>query len=200
VGAVRHVHAVQFDPLTRKVWFATGDRDEESMIGYIEEGRRAKGEGRNGRLQIAAKGSQQARAVSLMFTPEFVYWGSDAGRDTTERCNWIHRWSRQTQKVERLAAVGGPVYYSTADARGRLFVSTAVEGSRSEPDRIARVWMSQNGEQWHEIAAWQKDAYPLPFGYGVLSFPQNSVRDGLLYVVGQGVKGGPATWVLEIGK
>ena len=191
-GTIRHIHAVQFDPFTERVWIATGDKDEESFIGYFE------GTLDEPNLVTVASGSQSARAVSLVFTSKYVYWGSDAGKDTHITCNWIYRWSRKNGQIERLAPMGGPVYYSTMDAQGRLFVSTGVEGSSSEPDHFARVWMSEDGRNWQEIARWKKDAYPMLFGYGVLSFPQGVASNGRLYVVGQGVRGAPGTWVLEV--
>jgi len=191
-GSIRHIHAVQFDPFSRKIWIATGDRNHESIIGYFE------GSADSPRLVTIASATQMARAVSLIFTADYIYWGSDAGRDTAERTNHIFRWSRKSGQIERVASVGGPVYYSTMDNRGRLFISTAVEGSLSEPDHFARVWMSEDGTNWREVARWEKDSYPMLFGYGILSFPRGITPAGKLYVVGQGVKGGPGTWVLEI--
>lgn len=191
-GTIRHIHAVQFDPLSDKIWIATGDRNDECMIGYFEE------RGNSPTLATVASGSQMARAVSLIFTVDYVYWGSDAGRDSMEGANYIYRWSRKDGQIERVASVAGPVYYSTMDNRGRLFVSTAVEGSPSERDRFARVYMSEDGTDWEEIARWEKDHYPMLFGYGILWFPQGSLSGGRLYVVGQGVKGGAGTWVLEV--
>jgi hypothetical protein len=58
--------------------------------------------------------------------------------------------------------------------------------------------MSEDGRNWQEIARWEKDSYPMIFGYGVLSFPQGIPSKGRLYIVGQGVKGAPGTWVLEV--
>jgi len=195
--AIRHVHAVQFDPFWRKLWIATGDGDPESLVGYFEGATDAPA------LVAVASGSQGARAVSLIFTADFVYWGSDAGKDTRETMNYIYRWSRRYGGVERVAAVGGPVYYSTVDSRGRLFVSTAVEGSPSEKDAYARVWMSSSGTDWVEIGRWSKDHYPrlfgIPvFGNAVLSFPQGQMPAGKLCVTGEGVVGSPGTWILEV--
>jgi hypothetical protein len=191
-GSIRHIHAVQFDPFTKKIWVATGDCDNESSIGYFS------GSADTPKWISVTQGSQSARAVSLIFTPDFVYWGSDAGKDTRISCNYIYRWSRKTDQVQRLAPVGGPVYYSTMDDQGRLFVSTTVEGSPSEPDCLARVWMSEDGLNWQGIASWQKDVYPRQFGYGTLSFPQGIAPKSKLYVVGQGVQGAPGTWILTV--
>ena len=191
-GTIRHVHALQMDPFTDRLWVAAGDRDQECFIGYFE------GFPDTPRLMQVVGGNQDSRAVSLMFTANYVYWGSDAGKDSDLGRNWMHRWSRATGETQRLAPIGGPAYYSTVDKGGRLFVSTAIEGSASEPDRFARVWMSKDGESWREIGRWAKDRYPMRFGYGVLAFPHGQATEGRLYVVGQGVEGTPGTWALEV--
>jgi hypothetical protein len=191
-GTVRHIHAVHYDPFARTIWVATGDADPECLIGYF-----------NGQeLVPIVQGSQQARAVSLLFTSDYAFWGSDSGRDANAGPNRIYRWRRSRQalaasSLEPVAEVGGPAYYSTTDGQGRLFISTAVEGSNSETDNCARVWMSETGADWIEIARWEKDRYPMIFGYGVMSFPAGIANDCLL-VTGKGVKGGPGTWQLKI--
>jgi len=191
-GAVRHIHAVQFDRFSGRIWVATGDRDEESKIGFLRETRHGP------ELEVVAAGWQGTRAVSLMFTPMHVTWGTDAGRDTDESCNFVFRWSRASRQFERIAPVGGPVYYSTVDERGRMFLTTAVEGSCSETDRRMRLWTSEQGDTWQELMSWEKDRYPLKLGYGVLWFPQDGANDNTLCVSGQGVTGGPGTWILEV--
>jgi hypothetical protein len=189
-GRVRHIHAVQLDPYDGRVWFATGDRDSECMIGCLHDP--------NQEPEIVAQGSQACRAVSLMFTRDYVYWGTDGGRDSNVECNGVYRWSRARGSVERVADIGGPAYYSTSDDQGRLFLSTAVEGSRSERDREARLWMSENGTDWCRLAGWEKDAVPFIGGYGLLSFPHGPARSAELLVRTQGVKGGTGTWILEV--
>lgn len=187
-GAIRHVHAVQFDSFSKKVWIATGDRDHQCKIGYFDTSSRSP------QLTTIASGKQMTRAVSLLFTGDYVYWGSD-GSDAA--ANYIYRWSRSTKNVEQLAKVRGPVYYSTVGQGGRLFVSTVVEGGASECDRFARVWMSTDGVDWREIGSWKKDMWPFIFGHGVLFFPGGSTSEARVYVVGRGVQGAPGTWILE---
>lgn len=191
-GSVRHVHAVQFDPYSERIWVATGDADRESMIGYFD------GPQDRPVLNVIACGSQRSRAVSLIFTPGHVYWGSDAGRDSRDSKNGIFRFPRRGGLVEQLAELCGPAYYSTADSAGNLYVATAVEGSASELDNYARLWMSAEGTKWAEIGRWRKDPYPLLFGHGVLSFPKGTPSPERVYLLGNAVVGGPATWVLKV--
>lgn len=192
-GSARHVHSVQHDPVSDRVWVTTGDWDDECHIGYFEAGQAS-----GPRFESVANGSQMARAVSLIFTPHHVYWGSDAGRGTSVTSNSIFRWSRQEKKIERLAEIGGPVYSSTVDAEGRLFMATAVEGAISERERWASVWMSRNGGEWFELARARKDIYPLIFGYAILTFPRGSQPARHVYVTANGVAGDPGSWVLQV--
>lgn len=191
-GTIRHIHAVQFDPFSKNIWIATGDRDSECKIGYFETS--------SVPLQpvIIASGKQMARAVSLLFTRDYVYWGSDGGRGTDVTANYIYRWSRLNKKNEQIAKLGGPIYYSTVDQEERLFVSTTVEGAVSEGDRYARVWISLGGLSWNEIGRWKKDRYPFIFGYAVLSFSRGLTSGARMYVAGSGVQGGSGTWILEV--
>src|SRR5207342_3468370 len=110
-------HAVQFDAVTRKVWVATGDLDHESQIGYFDESDGAR------HLTVIASGQQMARAVSLLFTKDYVYWGSDGNGGVGDGSNYIYRWSRATKSVQPVAKVKGPVYYSNICQNGRLFVA-----------------------------------------------------------------------------
>ncbi len=202
-GSVRHIHAVQHDPFSGTVWVATGDRDQESIIGCLSPATSRRSQAK---LTVIASGSQQTRAVSLVFTPEYVYWGSDGGRDSDVTSNCLYRWSRTRNRIECLSSVGGPVYYSTPDSNGGLYFATAVEGSRSESDRWARVWAlggpdhkpQAASRKPREIGRWEKDRFPTRLGYGTLWFPHGAAFDDKLCVAGQGLKGGPATWILEV--
>lgn len=189
-GAIRHIHAVQFDSITRKVWVATGDQDHESQIGYFDE------ECGLQRLTVIASGQQMARAVSLLFTNDYVYWGSDGNGGVGDGANYIYRWSRASKNVESVAKVKGPVYYSNKSQNGRLFVATVVEGDTSESDRSAHLWMSDDGSKWEEIGQWKKDGWPYIFGHGILSFPGGQPTERL-YVTSHAMKHAFGTWVLE---
>jgi hypothetical protein len=189
-GTIRHIHAVQFDSFSKRVWIATGDHDSECQIGFF------KSAPSGSELEVVASGTQRTRAVSLLFTNDFVYWGTDAdGRSDFAQANHIYRWSRQTHKVEELAKVGGPVYYSCLDAAGHLFFATTVEGGVS--DSFARLWTSNDGVKWNEIRRWQKDRYPYLFGYGTLSFAGGRSTKSRLYVTAKGMKGRCGTWAFE---
>ncbi|MCR6691292.1 MAG: hypothetical protein MRT15_02790 [archaeon YNP-LCB-003-016] len=169
---VRHIHFVQFDPYERKIWVGTGDRDLESKIMVSEDGGESWG--------IIGCSNQKFRAVSLLFTEEYVYWGTD----TPAKQSYIYRYRRKDGKIERLVPVNGPVYYS-AKLNDIILFSTGVEG-RSEGvsaawDNYAHIWASRDGIHWQDIGKWEKDRLPYIFGYGRISFPNGNFNDALAF-------------------
>jgi len=131
---IRHIHCVQYDPFTKTIWMGTGDRDEESSISYSGDGKKW--------ISIGA-GTQAFRTVSLLFTENYVYWGSDI----PTRQDYIYRFARKSGEVERLAAVNGPVHYSATLENGIMLFATTVEGNSEGKsaawDKRAHIWGSR---------------------------------------------------------
>ncbi|MBI2934333.1 MAG: hypothetical protein HYY29_02060, partial [Chloroflexi bacterium] len=154
--SVRHIHLVQFDPYTGTIWVGTGDRNNESSISFSRDG--------GVTWTAIGAGDQIFRAVSLIHTQDFVYWGTDA----PTRQNHIYRYCRGAGTVERLAPVSGPVHYSTVLKNGvKLFGSAAEgksEGFSAAWDNKAHIWASVNGTDWEDLVSWQKDFWPYILG------------------------------------
>lgn len=156
---VRHVHGVFYDPYTSTIWVTTGDEDNESAIWLTRDRFRT--------LNRVVGGSQQLRAVQLLFAEEWIYFGSDA----PDEKNHIYRMNRRTGEIEALAAVSGPVFYG-AKVGNSLFFSTAVEPSDVNYDRHAEIWGSADGETWKLVKRFRKDRLPMKyFQYGQVNFP-----------------------------
>jgi hypothetical protein len=156
---VRHVHGVFQDPFTNAIWVTTGDSDEEAAIWRTDDCFST--------LQCVVGGTQQFRAVHLLFTADYVYFGSDA----PDEHNYIYRMDRAGTKVERLASVGGSVFYGCT-VGDSLFFSTAVEPSNVNPCRYAEVWCSNDGVNWFKYVKFKKDFLSMKFfQYGQVFFP-----------------------------
>ena len=156
---VRHVHGVFADPYDDALWITTGDADAEAGIWRTRD--------RFGTVERVAGGSQHTRVVQLLFTPRYVYFGSDAPDDV----NHLHRLRRADGTIERLQEVDGPVYYGCR-AGGRLFFSTACEPATLAITRDVSVWSSADGERWERFAVFRKDRWPTPlFQHGHVLFP-----------------------------
>ena len=170
---VRHIHCVQYDPFGKRIWMGTGDRDEESSISFSEDGGESWTE--------IGSGNQMFRAVSLLFTEDHIYWGTDA----PTRQNYIYRYSRESGEIERLTAVDGTVHYSTILENNIKLFATAAEGNSEgkspEWDRKAHIWASQDGTHWEDIISWEKDFWPYILGYGMVLFARGQCGNNLYF-------------------
>jgi hypothetical protein len=126
-GAVRHVHALQWDPVGDALWVATGDRDAECHIGYSRDG--------GATFTWIGAGSQTFRAVSFLFTPEAVSWAMDS----PPVAKHLVRWDRASGAVSASRSeLPHPGYYAASLAGERGIVTLG------ETD--ASLWAVANGE------------------------------------------------------
>lgn len=159
---IRHIHSVQLDPFTKKLFITTGDKDEECFIGFFK----------NKIFVPLIHGSQQERCVQLLFTESYIYYATDA----PDERNYIYRIDRKTKKIEKLQEIGGPVFYGF-QSEEILFFSSVCEPSKINNQKTVELWASINGEKWKCIATFQKDIYHMKFfQYGQLMFP-NGIGD-----------------------
>lgn len=166
---VRHVHGVFYDAYSGAIWVTTGDEDSEAGIWRTNDGFQS--------LHRIAGGGQQYRAVLLLFTRDYVYFGSD----TPFEQNHVYRMDRQGHHIERLAAVGGSVFYG-CKVGDSLFLSTAVEPSEVNRRSYAEVWRSDNGDDWYRFLEFKKDILPMKyFQYGQVFFPAGPGNGQYLY-------------------
>lgn len=158
-SGLRHIHGIFFDPYGERYWVTTGDYNDESGIWVSDR--------EFGTIKRVVGGTQAYRAVQPIFTRDFVYFGSDAPDDE----NYIYRLDRTDNRVERLAAVGGPVFYGCA-VGDALFFSTVVEKGEGTKDRFAEVWGTLDGVKWRCVYRIKKDFLPSKlFQYGQIRFP-----------------------------
>jgi hypothetical protein len=183
---IQHIHFVQYDPFSTRIWLGTGDRDKESFISFSEDAGKSWTE--------IGSGDQMFRAVSLLFTKDHVYWGSDA----PTRQNYIYRYERKSVEIERMAAVDGPVNYSMSLKNGIKLFNTDVEGNSegktTEWDRKSHVWVSKDGIHWEDLISWEKDSWPYKFGYGRVYFPHGQCGN-TAYFTAQALKGVDGTLI-----
>lgn len=117
-GEVRHVHAVQLDPVDDALWVATGDTNPESRVGRSTDAAKS--------FEWIGQGSQQFRLCSLLFFPALVAWGTDADRSQ----NHFLRWHRQGSRVEVTSALlPSPTYYAEALAPDLGLLASMEQGA-----------------------------------------------------------------------
>jgi hypothetical protein len=183
---VRHVHGVFFDAFTKSFWVTTGDEDTESWIWVTSD--------RFETLVRVIGGTQQSRAVSLCFTKDHVYYGSD----TPLARNHIYRLARRTGNVERLQEVSSSVFFG-CQVGEHLFFSTAAEPSRVNRCDRAEIWHSCNGERWRLLRWYMKDWWPIRvFQFGQIFFPSGPGDGQFLYFTPFATDGDQNTWILPV--
>jgi hypothetical protein len=168
--SIRHVHGVFHDPYTDYIWVTTGDEDQECGLWVTTNQFQT--------IERVVGGAQQTRAVQLLFTEKFIYFGSD----TPLERNWIYRFNRSDLCIEQLQAVEGSVFYG-CKVGTRLFFSTVCEPSRVNRPRAAVIWESSDGVAWHRFLNFPKDALPMKlFQYGQIRFPVGNGDGNSLWI------------------
>jgi hypothetical protein len=160
---IRHIHLLQFDPFSQKIWFSTGDADSECLLGYANDN--------FSDVEVVGNNHQDWRCLELLFTPEKIYWGTDNPNGQ----NWLISLDRDTHTLRKIARFNGPIYNLKHITAGYLIV-TATEGGMGEWDNRAHLWYSPDIEKlpWKECISYEKDWMPfIFFGFGRLLYGAN---------------------------
>ncbi|MGM0389225.1 hypothetical protein [Natrinema limicola] len=172
---VRHIHAVQTDPYTDDIWITTGDRDEECLIGRLQDGT----------IEIVGSGDQSWRAVELAFTPTAVLWGVDSVYTEQKPIRALSRAQFDTvdPEPETVHEVSSSVYYAetiAVDGEQWVLFSTAMESGtdgtgpdtqtvHSDGATVVAASSSSEFTDWYELATYRKRTTPAdrwnPRGY-----------------------------------
>lgn len=168
-GGVRHIHGVYRDPFDDALWCLTGDFGAECRILRTHDG--------FGSLQSIGGGDESWRCVSLCFTPEHLYYATDA---EFER-NRLYRWGRATHEREVIGELDGPTYYTHA-CGADLFFGVTAELCPSQVGRAAALWHLTAAGKLECLAALEKDRWPVSlFLPGTLHFPSGEGRPDEFY-------------------
>ncbi len=160
-GKFRHYHGCFWDPYEQTVWFSTGDIEGENWIVRTDP------EFRN--VEYIGDGSKPYSSVNLVFTKDYVYFGNDNHLGL----NYLNRLDRKTWGIQPLEAINGPAWYGCTTSDGWIVFASTVETCPALDDLRVHMYVSKDGERWHDIAQWNKD--PLrpwdAFQFGVINFP-----------------------------
>lgn len=178
-GNINHIHGIYMDPFTKNLWLATGDRENECIIGYTKDGFKS--------FTEVFRGGQEYRTCVLFFYKDFIVFGTDSQYQQNE----LKMFDRKTLEITHIQNVQGPVI------RGAQFgdismISTDVEPSDVNKDPNAYVWITKDGLHWEELCHAKKDILPpMLFQFGVFDLPQYApdYKGSKIYVTGKAVKG-----------
>jgi len=169
-GQIRHIHAIQKDPFTGKLWICTGDEDNEAMIGWSDDYFK--------NIIPIGQGSQIWRACQLVFTKEAVFWGTDTG---SEDLAGIYRWDKKNMELTRLHKTGGAVFFGTRLTNGTIVMSTDREGFSNEKDDRTRLFILSKDDKIITITfgTWKYNKSGFRFNFAKLRFQRNQGNDSL---------------------
>ncbi|MEJ6008251.1 hypothetical protein WG899_22090 [Paucibacter sp. AS339] len=168
---IKHVHAIHHDPYRNRLWVLTGDTDSESSFFYTDDEFKT--------VQRFAGGSQQWRAIGLLFDEDSMEWGMDAGQDApAEAVNRVFRYTFSTSEIKEIAIIGNPAYAMVHCADGGAVMATTFEPRRKQDTfRGAEIWHRQHLGQWQRIAGFE---YELHRRIGVSSYGMAYLPYGML--------------------
>lgn len=178
-GQIRHVHGIYRDPHhPGRLWVTVGDNDGECYLYWTDD--------EFATLARVGDGSQQWRAVGLVFTPEKVIWGTDSPHQP----NHFVSLDRRSGRLEIGQPVDGTVWYAGTTSDGVFFAGTSVENGPGVSTDQARVYLSRDGLRWELRASFTKDALPMPlFKWGTISFPSGSFPSDRIWISGEALRG-----------
>jgi len=174
-GAIRHVHNIVYDEWENCLWVLTGDEGAECRILKASHDFR--------HVEVVISGNQQARAVALVPTQEALYFSSD----TPLEANYVYSLDRRGN-LRKLTGMSSSSIYGcrVGDA---IFFSTMIEPTNINQDKNARVYGSEDGENWHSPLAWRKDIWPKGlFQFGNVLLPDGSNKGNVLALTAVAVK------------
>lgn len=176
-GRINHIHGLFWDKFTSRLWICTGDREEECIIGYTEDGFQT--------IVEVFKGGQEYRTCHLFFYEQYVVFATDSQYAENE----IKYFDRDTLQVNVLQKIQG-----TAIKGGQCgevaFISTTVEPSKINKDTFSHLWVTKDGLHWAEVYKAEKDILPHIFQFGSIEFPQYKINKPLkrLFFSGRALK------------
>lgn len=163
-GSINHIHGLYWDKYTESIWVVTGDRENECIIGYTQDGFQT--------FNIVFRGGQEYRSCVLFFYPEYVVYATDSQYIKNE----IKCFDRTTHNIEVVQQVQGSVIKGV-QCGDKVLISTAVEPSEVNLDKNAYVWASVNGVDWEQIHEGTKDCLPSIFQFAMYEFPRYCTSD-----------------------
>lgn len=183
--SIKHVHGLYFDKYTNSVWCLTGDKPHECQMLRTTDGFKT--------VETVGSGDETWRAVSILFTQDHFYYGTDA----EYRDNEILKVDRATLERTSLGEVGGTVFYAK-QIGDDLFFGTTAENAPSQKENVAAVWHLDASGQIEKLAEYAKDLWhPGLFLFGTIHFPTSNDREDRLFFNTVAVKGDNSTQVIS---
>lgn len=173
-NTVRHIHGIYKDPFSNEFWILTGDVENECKVLKTSDGFKT--------ITTVGSGNENWRAVSIQFTKDNVYFGTDAEFNQ----NYIFKINRKSFKSSVVSKINGPVYYSGKIKEQIFFIVTA-EGCPSQIENKASIWQLNKDDTASLLKSYTKDMLPIQFMPGTIHLA-NGITEDYIYGYGIGLK------------
>jgi len=169
-GQIRHIHSVQKDSYTGRLWVCVGDEDNEAMIGWLDD------ECVN--VSPIGTGSQIWRACQLVFSEDALFWGTDTG---SMDLAGIYRWDKITENLTLLKKTDGAIFFGTRLRNDIIVMSTDREGFQNERDEITRLYfLGKDGKITEfQCGTWNYKKHGFRFNFAKLRLQRSQGDDYL---------------------
>jgi hypothetical protein len=158
-GTIRHIHGIYFDKYTNFLWCLSGDIGAENRISYSKDEFKT--------ITTIGSGDESWRAVSILFTEKYFYYGMDA--EYAE--NYIIKVKRSDHSRKKIVKVNGPVYYSYK-FNGFLIFAVTAELCPSQVDKSAALYALDQDDNVTRIIDFEKDFFSVKYFLpGAFYFP-----------------------------
>ena len=175
--SIKHVHGLYYDSFSDAIYCLTGDKENECGVLRTFDGFET--------VEAVGQGDETWRAVSILFSPDALFYGTDA----EFRSNNIYRLDRQSGTRTSLGEVSGTVFYSKQIA-GNMFFTTTAENAPSQKENVAALWNLDGSGKCEEVVKFEKDFWhPTLFMFGTIHFPYENRMPDELYFSVVGAKG-----------
>ena len=169
---IRHIHLLQYDRFSDRIWFSTGDLGEECIMGNANYD--------FSDIETVGENDQKWRCVEMLFDKDYIYWGSEDPNGT----NWLLSFDRKNHMLKKLMEVYTPVYNLKKLTNGYILITA---NERGEWDKRAHIWCASDIEKkWQDCISFEKDRYPCVFGFGRLVY--GCADRNRIFLTGKGLK------------
>jgi hypothetical protein len=163
-GSIRHIHALQKDPYTNKLWLCTGDSDTECMIAWSNDGYKT--------IHPIGGGTQIWRTCQLVFDETHIFWGTDSDSD---ELSGIYSWNKNTAQIKKIQKVEGAILFGTLLNKGTIIMSMDREGFKNEKDDKVVLHIYRNNYPLRKIVfgSWKKRKSKFRFDFAKIRLSRN---------------------------
>lgn len=172
-GNINHIHGLFYDDYTNSIWVATGDRENECIIGNTTDEFKT--------FNTVLRGGQDYRTTNLLFYKDFIVYATDSQYIVNE----IRKINRETLAITPLQTMQGSGIYG-GQCGNCSFFSASVEPSDVNVDKSTHLWYSDDGLMWRERYSAPKDCWNgMLFQFGSILFPRydnaRSIKNFMFY-------------------